>query len=127
MGIAALAGVALLASFALLLLRELRGGLAPALRMGAALFLFGTAILLYAPIVARIRTLFALAKGQALAAPILRGVGIALIAELSAALCRDMGEGTVADGVLLFGRIEILLLALPLIDEVLEIAGELLR
>lgn len=127
MSIVALAGVGLLASVAVLLLRELRGGLAPAVRLGAALFLFGAAILLYAPIVARIRTLFSLAEGRELAAPVLRAVGVALIAELTATICRDMGEGTIADGVLLFGRTEILLLALPLIDELLEIAGELLR
>ena len=127
MSITALSGVALLAAVGVLLLRELRGGLAPLLKIGAALFLFGTAIRMYAPVVTRIRTLFALAEGHALAAPVLRAVGVAVIAELSAALCRDLGEGTIADGVLFFGRIEILLLALPLIDRLLELAGELLR
>ena len=127
MSMVALAGVGLLASVAVLLLRELRSGLAPAVKLGAALLLFGAAILLYAPVVTRIQTLFSLVEGRTLATPVLRALGVALIAELSATLCRDMGEGTVADGILLFGRMEILLLALPLIDELLEIAGELLR
>ena len=47
-----------------------------------------------------------------------------LVAELAAGFCRDLGEGSVADGVLLFGKLEILLLALPLIDELLKIIGE---
>ncbi|MBQ3063529.1 MAG: stage III sporulation AC/AD family protein [Clostridia bacterium] len=127
MSIIQLAGIALLTSVSVLLLRELKGGLAPTVRLAAAIFLFGAAILLYLPVIARIRTLFALAEGRELATPVLRAVGVALIAELSAMLCRDMGEGTVAEGVLLFGRMEILLLALPLVDELLRIAGELLQ
>ena len=127
MSMVALAGVGLLASVAVLLLRELHGGLAPAIKLGAALLLFGSAILLYAPGVTRIQTLFSLVEGRTLATPVLRALGVALIAELSATLCRDMGEGTIADGILLFGRIEILLLSLPLIDELLKIVQELLR
>jgi hypothetical protein len=50
MSITALSGVALLAAVGVLLLRELRGGLAPLLKIGTALFLFGTAIRLYAPV-----------------------------------------------------------------------------
>ena len=127
MGILTVTGIALLASVAVLLLRELKSGLALTARLGAAVLLFGAAILLYAPVVTRIRTLFSLAEGGDLAAPVLRAVGIALIAELSALFCRDMGESTLADGILLFGRVEILLLSLPLLDRLLEIAGELLK
>ena len=127
MSILQLAGVGILASVATLLLRELRGGLAPCIRLGAAILLFGAAIALYLPIVSRIRTLLALVEGRELATPILRAIGVALIAELAATLCRDLGEGSLADGILLFGRIEILLLSLPLLDELLRIAGELLQ
>ena len=127
MSVIQLAGVGLLACVAILLLRELHSGIAPTVRLGATLLLFGAALLLYAPVVNRIRTLFSMVEGQELATPVLRAVGIALIAELAATLCRDLGENTIADGVLLFGRMEILLLALPLIDQLLQIAGELLR
>ena len=79
------------------------------------------------PVVERMRALFSLANGADLATPVLRATGIALIAELTASLCRDLGEGSVADVVLLFGKLEILVLCLPLIDDVLEIAKELLK
>ena len=82
---------------------------------------------LYLPVVERMRALFSLADGSDLATPVLRATGIALIAELTASFCRDLGEGSVADGVLLFGKLEILVLCLPLIDAVLEIAKELLK
>ena len=127
MGVVELAGVGLLATVAVVLLRELRCGLAPLIRVGAAILLFGAAIALYLPVVTRIRTLLSLTSGHALATPVLRAVGIALIAELAATFCRDLGEGTVADGILYFGRMEILLLALPLVDELLGVAKELLQ
>ncbi|MBR3863000.1 MAG: stage III sporulation AC/AD family protein, partial [Clostridia bacterium] len=63
----------------------------------------------------------------AFAESVLRAVGIGLICEFSAAFCRDLGENTVAEGVLLFGKLEILVLALPLVDELIEIVGELLK
>lgn len=127
MGVVQMAGVGLLASVAVLLLRELRTGLAPTVRLVAAVVLFGGALLLYQPVIAEIRALFSMVEGRELTGPVLRAVGVALIAELAATLCRDMGESTVADGVLLFGRMEILLLALPMIDELLQMAGELLQ
>ena len=58
---------------------------------------------------------------------LIRALGIALICELCALFCRDLGEQSVASGVLLFGKLEILVLCLPLVDKVLEIAKELLQ
>ena len=121
-----LAGVAIFASLATLLLRELRGALAPAIRLGATVLLFGTALFFILPVVERMRHLLSLAGGQEFTAPVLRAVGIALMAELAATLCRDLGEGTLADGILFVGRVEILLLALPLADDLLKFAEELL-
>ena len=58
---------------------------------------------------------------------VLRALGIALICELTALFCRDLGENTLAEGVQLFGKLEILILSLPLLDKVLEMAKELLQ
>lgn len=127
MGIVQAAGVALLSAMLALLLKELRAAAVPAVRLAGTLLLLGAALGLCAPILKTISELMALADGGAYTALLLRGVGIALIAELAASLCRDMGEGTVAEGVVLFGRLEILLLALPLLRELLNIAKELLQ
>ncbi|MBE6556077.1 MAG: hypothetical protein E7663_07640 [Ruminococcaceae bacterium] len=127
MGIVGIAGVALFSAMLILLLRELRGGVAPPVRLAATLVLFGMALSLYAPLVGRIEALFSLSGAGEYAAVILRATGIALICELTASICRDLGEGGVAEGVLLFGRLEILLLALPFLDELLKIAEELLK
>ena len=126
MGIFQVSGVALLGVVAIFLLRELRCGAAATLRLATGLVLLFAALGLYAPILLRVQTLFSLSGGAALAAAVLRAVGIGLVTELTAGFCRDLGEGSVAEGVLLFGKLEILLLSLPLIDELLKIIGELL-
>lgn len=127
MSILQLSGCAILSVFLIFLLRQLRTELALPARLAAVLLLCGAALALYLPVVERMRALFSLANGADLATPVLRATGIALIAELTASFCRDLGEGSVADGVLLFGKLEILVLCLPLIDDVLEIAKELLK
>lgn len=127
MGVVQIAGVALIAAVLILCLRELRATAALPLRVGAGLLLVGTALALYAPVIGRIQGLFSMADAAEYATPILRATGIALIAELTASICRDLGENTLASGVLLFAKMEILVLCLPLVDRVLEIAKELLN
>ena len=126
MGIFQVSGVALLGVMAVFLLRELRSAAAATLRLATGIVLLLAALGLYVPILARVRTLFSLSGGAVLADSVLRAVGIGLVTELTAGFCRDLGEGGVADGVLLFGKLEILLLALPLVDELLKIIGELI-
>ena len=45
----------------------------------------------------------------------------------AAILCEDLGEPSVARGIQIFGKLEILVLSLPLVDKVLELAKELLQ
>ena len=127
MGIVQIAGLALLCVTLILCLKEMRATLALPARLAAALLLFGGAIALYIPVLERMRALFALSGAADFATPILRAAGIALICEFAVSFCRDLGENTVANGVLLFGKLEILVLCLPLVDDVLEIAKELLK
>ena len=127
MGIVQITGVALLCAAVILCLKELRATLALPTRLAAVLLLFGAALALYVPVMERIRLLFSLSGAADYATPILRAAGIALICEIAVSFCRDLGENTVANGVLLFGKLEILVLCLPLVDDVLEIAKELLK
>lgn len=126
MGAVELSGVALLSVMMILLLREWRPTMAVPLRLGVVLLLTVAAVGLFVPVVSRVRALLSFAPEGALTAPLLRAAGVALISELSASFCRDLGENSVAEGVLLFGRLEILVLCLPLVDALIDIAGELL-
>ena len=127
MGILQLSGIALLAVMLMLILRELRPSLLPPVRLCATLIPIGASFALYAPVLSRVSTLFATSGAGEYADTVLRALGISLVCELTAIFCRDMGESTVAQGVQLFGKLEILLLSLPLVDTLLEMAKELLQ
>ena len=57
---------------------------------------------------------------------LLSAIGIAILTQTVSEICRDCKEGTVAGYVELAGRIEILLLCLPLLAEILDVVEDLL-
>ena len=60
------------------------------------------------------------------AAILFKAVGICLLTQLAGDVCRDSGESSIASKIELAGRTAILLTAMPLIQEVLAWAWELL-
>ena len=58
--------------------------------------------------------------------PVWKTVGIGIVTRLSAAVCRDAGEGSVAAFLETAGAVLALLCALPLMEAVLETLGALL-
>ena len=122
-----LCGVALVGGMLMLFLKELRPAMLPPLRLAVSLLVLGTALALYAPILNRVQELLQSTGVGEYADVLLRALGIALICELTAILCEDLGEPSVARGIQIFGKLEILVLSLPLVDKVLELAKELLQ
>ena len=122
-----IAGCALLGAVLVLLVRELRPSLSIPVRLATTLLLVAAALALCAPALTGIGALLQLTDTGEQFAPVLRALGIAVICELCALFCRDLGENGIAEGVQLFGKLEILLLSLPLLDQLLEIAKELLE
>jgi stage III sporulation protein AD len=59
-------------------------------------------------------------------ATLLKILGIAYIAEFGAQVCRDSGEGTVANKIELAGKVLIMILALPIFAAILEAIMRLL-
>ena len=61
------------------------------------------------------------------AAILFKAVGICLLTQLAGDVCRDSGESSIASKIELAGRAAILLTAMPLIQEVLVWAWELMN
>ena len=57
---------------------------------------------------------------------LLKALGIASAAQITADICRDAGEAAIAGQVEMLGRAEILLLSLPLAMQILTVARDLL-
>ena len=110
----------------LFLLKVWKSELSPLVRLSLLLSLFGVALLRASPLFS---TLYGLADEYALGEAfslLWRGAGIALAVSLSAGLCREAGEGGIADGLEFFGKVELLLLSLPVLSELLALAKNLL-
>ena len=63
---------------------------------------------------------------SALLEPVAKTLGLAIVTRLSASLCREAGEESVAVFVELAGSVAAVVLALPLLDLVLKLITELL-
>ena len=108
------------------LLRQWKGEFIPLLRLAIAAVLAAAVIAMAAPLVAYIRTLTENAGVSGYAEFLLKALGLTVLTQCASELCRECGESGAATGVELAGKVEILLLALPLIGEILSTARELL-
>ena len=61
------------------------------------------------------------------AAVMLKGLGAATLTHICSSVCRECGRASLAEYVELAGRLEILLLCLPLISNLLQAASGLLE
>jgi stage III sporulation protein AD len=61
------------------------------------------------------------------AAGVLKITGVGFLMGATADVCRELGEGGIARGVILAGRLEILCIALPFLQKIVAIGMELLK
>ena len=94
----------------------------------AAAILFLTVLLgLASPLFGYVRGLMEATALKPYAALLFRALGISLLCEIAGGICRECRENAVGGFVEMAGRLEILLLCLPLMEEILESVKGLLR
>lgn len=122
-----IAGLGVIASLVLVLLRKER----PELAVGAALV---SGLLLFAAVLPRISAVISAFGGMASESGleplyfgiILKVLAISYVADFASAICRDAGEELMATRVELAGKVLILVSALPIVNEVLNVIRSLL-
>ncbi len=110
----------------LLVLRQWKGDFLPLVRVGLCVGFALLTLAAAAPLADFLRELGGVSGVSTYVTVLLKALGLAVLTQCCADICRECGEGGVAGGVELVGKLEILLLSLPLIREILEAAGELL-
>lgn len=122
-----IAGLGIVASLVLLLLRRERPELALGATLVAGLLLF---FMILPRISAAISVFGTLASESGLEplyfGIILKVLAISYVADFGAAICRDAGEELMATRVEMAGKILILVSALPIVQEVLSVVRSLL-
>ena len=117
-------GAAVLAVLAIMIIRKQSPDTAITLRLVATVALAAVCIFAIEPIVEYVRelsdTLGDAEKIGVACEALLKALGISILTHVTATICRDSGEGSIAYYVELGGKIEILLLSLPLIREMID-------
>ena len=110
----------------MLIVRQWKSDLLPILRMSITLSFSLLILAMIAPLVTYLKRLTDNAAASEFSEILLKALGIAILTQCCSDICKECGENGIAGGIELVGKIEILLLALPLIDHILELAGKLL-
>lgn len=115
-------GVLLCGALLSAVLRTQRPELAVCLSLLAAAVTVGLLLGQLSPMVTALRRMSALGGvGENGLAVVLRGAGICLVTQLAADTCRDAGDSALAGKAELTGRILLLLLAVPLYEQILAL------
>lgn len=57
---------------------------------------------------------------------LMKALGVAYVTSLSHSVCITAGEGTLGEAVLISGKVQLIVLSLPLVEAILDLAGELI-
>lgn len=98
----------------------------PLLRVALTVLLTAVALSRIAPLMAYLKQLTELSGVTESAEFLFKALGLAWLTQCCADVCRESGEGGAANGVELAGKLEILLLSLPLLNKLMEVVGQLL-
>ena len=111
---------------AAMIVKQWKSDFLPLIRLALCL-LFGIAVVTAAtPLISYLSDLTGMGGISQYATVLMKALGIAVLTQCCSEICRECGENGAASGVELTGKVEILLLCLPLINEILSAAEKLL-
>lgn len=109
------------------IIKHLRPDFLPYLRIGMTVLVGVFAMTVIAPIVTYLSSLFSESGFGEWGEAVFKALGIAVIVQICADICRDCGEGGAATGVELVGKLEIIIACLPMIKRIISTALEVLQ
>ena len=104
------------------MLREIKSSYCTLLSIAGGLCLFIAGAASFIPALASIIDIAAQSGLSGYASLLLKALGIGYTTELTSDICRASGADTTASGIELVGRVEIFLLACPLLSELIKSA-----
>ena len=119
-----MAGVA--AVCAAVIIKKWNADFLPLLRLAATVLFAGVILSMASPLVAYLKQLTAATGLSSYAGFLLKALGIAVLAQVATDICRDAGESGIGSGIELAGKVEILILCLPLVNELFTTVKSLL-
>lgn len=120
--------ICIISAVVYLVVNNMSGSVSFAIKLCAIVLAGGAVAVMAEPVISRIYELSALGEGMKKYADIvIRAVGVAILAHLCSDVCRDCGHNSAANGVVLAAKIEIVILCLPLVEDIISYASYILR
>ena len=119
---------AVICTVASVIIKQCRPEYAFLVRVASTVGISAVAVSMALPIITYIKSIFdgGLGDEYEYLGNVLKARGVAVLTQICADICRDLGEGSAASGVELIGRIEILLLCIPMLQAVIVTVTEVL-
>lgn len=127
MDIISIAGLAIVAAILSLFLKNYRPEYGLLVAAGACVLLLLTLLPQFSQLFELISSYAQLSGLAPKLEPVLKALGIAFIAQLASDLCKDCGENSLASKVELAGKCAILLVCVPLLNQLLTLITGLLK
>lgn len=122
-----LCGFAVLCVLLMMLLRQQRSEYALLVGLAGGVMILGYVLSAYLPTVQYMTALVGESALAPYAETLLKAMGVGLAVQISADICRDTGESGMAQKLELVGKAEIMVLCLPLIREIVDLAKGVIR
>ena len=119
--------ISLLCGMVFLIVDRMSSALSFGVKLSALILLGGVIMLMIEPVVSKIYEFSSLNdKIGEYTDIILKVLGVALLAHVSADVCRDCKESSAANAVIIAAKIEILVICLPLVEKIILYAQDIL-
>ena len=115
-------GVAILATFCAVILKSFRGEYAALVRVAGVTVIFGVSVLGVRSLFSDISEIVYQESVEPYVTLLLKSLGIGIVTRICSEVCRDSGEGTIGSYVEIGGKVEIVLLTLPMIKKIIDLA-----
>ena len=121
-----LCGIAVISVIIIIILKRLKSDFALPLALFLGIILLRQAFLILQEKEAVFKTIFEGNSFSQYGNVIIKAFGISIIIELLSDFCKEAGEKSIATKIELLGKIEIIVLSLPLVEKVLEIVRKII-
>ena len=120
-------GLCISSAILLVILKRSQSEMSVMLKVTVSIALMGACALWISPIITYVSAIFESTNIGKYGEILIKALCISLISGVCAMICRDAGEEGISQFALLAGRIQIVIISLPVIDEILEISVKLLE
>lgn len=108
------------------LIKHIRPDFMPFLRIGATVLVGALVVSVISPLITYTVSLFNGTGFGEWGESVIKALGVAVLVQIASDICRDCGESSIASGVELVGKIEIIILCLPMMEKIISTAKEAL-